>query len=893
MDEWLRPPLLIVAALGVALGFTACDNAGEGSSVPLVLVSNALLADLAKEVAGPGYEVVFPLPSGESRMEWAPSAEVLAKWDGAEIFFKDGSPKPDWAAALEGKAKRVVTPPGEFAFTAALNHRSAGEWVDLISRTLADFAPADASAIATRAETMKQRIAESEAQWAESMTLLGSAQLAGFGTEVAAWAKQSSLEIEATSDLSAFRDMVKSPAASTVFVVGKHDFSQVGAALNAPDAEVLLLDFGLAGEVTDFVSTVAANAKAIEVLLKREEEAEASNEVVMGSRFEREIVPLIENYCLDCHDAETGEGELDFEVYLTEAEAIHEPDLWDSVAQVVEMGEMPPRDKSNQPSDAEREKIIAWVRDLGARWDDGEMGQDPGRTTIRRLNKNEYNYTIRDLFGMRIRPADNFPEETGGESGFDNNADALFLPSLLMENYVEAASVIVEGVYANSKSRSNYLFARPTGAGGAEGAARKTLSAWASRAYRRPVENEELDSLMRIFAGEMKAGKRYDEAMQKPLLAILISSKFLYRAEQEESSRDPYQVDDFDLATRLSYFIWSSMPDKELFGLALKGELSKPEVLEAQVMRMLQDEKARSLSMHFAGQWFGWEQLRSRANPDEDRFPQFTFDLRVALYRESAEFFHHLLQSNASIFDLIDSDYTFLNERLVKHYGISGVSGSQLQKVSLTDPNRGGVLGMGSVLTATSLPLRTSPAVRGKYVLAQLLGTPPPEPPMNVEQLPDDDQAIEAMTFREALAQHREDINCKACHEVIDPIGFGLESFDAIGRWRTTQNGLPLDTEGVMPDGTKFSSPADLKKTILSRKDLFTRNMAEKLLSYALGRDLSPYDRPAVAEITEKVLADGGKIHTAFVEVAKSYPFRYRRNDGFEPKAKTSETASN
>ncbi|MEM7014739.1 MAG: DUF1592 domain-containing protein, partial [Verrucomicrobiota bacterium] len=364
-------------------------------------------------------------------------------------------------------------------------------------------------------------------------------------------------------------------------------------------------------------------------------------------------------------------------------------------------------------------------------------------------------------------------------------------------------------------------------------------------------------------------------------VAILISPHFLYRSEVEKPGRKAYLIDSYDLANRLSYFLWSSMPDPTLFNLAKSGQLQKPEVIEAQVRRMLKDERASALAMHFAGQWFGWEALRSRANPDEKRYPQFTFQLRVAMYRESAEFFEHLLVSNASAYDLIDCNYAFLNEQLANHYRIPGVTGNELRKVQLPNRNRGGVLGMGSVLVATSLPLRSSPAVRGDYVLTELLGIPPPEPPMNVEQLPEDDREVGAKSFREALEQHRQDPNCKSCHETIDPIGFGMENFDAIGRWRTKQNGHDIDAAGVMPDGSQITSPADIKQFVMKDKELFVRTMVEKLLSYALGRELTPYDRPVIAQISEKVIADDGKIVTAFVEVAKSYPFRFRRNEQF------------
>ena len=371
--------------------------------------------------------------------------------------------------------------------------------------------------------------------------------------------------------------------------------------------------------------------------------------------------------------------------------------------------------------------------------------------------------------------------------------------------------------------------------------------------------------------------------MKMPLVAILISPRFLYRPETEKNVRGPYEVDDYDLANRLSYFLWSSMPDDRLFELAASGKLRDPEVFEGEVIRMLGDAKAKSLSMHFAGQWFGWEELRSRVDPDTRKFPEFTFRMRVLMYQESSSFFEHLVRENGSLLDLIDSDYVFVNEDLARHYGIPGVAGPEIRKVASNSPHRGGVLGMASVLTATSLPLRTSPAIRGSWVLTEVLGTPTPAPPMNVPQLPEDDRAIEEATFRKSLEAHRENPNCRACHERIDPLGFGLENFDAIGRWREQQNGHPLDTAGVLPDGTRFASPADLKKILLDQKALFAHNAARKTLTYALARELTPYDRPTVEAIARTLVENDFQTHTLFVEVAKSYPFQHRRNGDYRP----------
>ncbi len=535
------------------------------------------------------------------------------------------------------------------------------------------------------------------------------------------------------------------------------------------------------------------------------------------------IHPMLDHYCLDCHDEANEEGGLQMERFTTEKLALMAPEIWEKAAALVKMGSMPPRDRLDKPSDEERKKFLAWIDTVGERWDSGEFGQDPGRTTIRRLTKNEYNYTMRDLFGLRIRPADNFPEDGGGGDGFDNNADGLYLPPLLMENYVEAAGELVNAIYRNQDTYRRYLFAFPQSSDGLNEAARKVMEHWAPLLYRRPVEKSEIDALVALVRFQADKKKmEYRDAMKMPLLALLISPNFLYRSEKIQPGGMAYKVEDIDLASRLSYFLWSSTPDPELLKLAAEGKLSDPKIYEAQVRRLLVDDKAKSLGMHFAGQWLKWEELRSRAVPDKKRFPRFDFALRVSMYRESSMFFDNLVKENLPLLDLIDSDYTFLNQRLALHYDIPGVTTSAFRKVKLDDPNRGGVIGMGSVLTATSLPLRSSPAVRGNYVLTELLGTPPPAPPMNVPQLPEDDTEIEFTSFRDALTQHRKDPNCKACHIEIDQLGFGLENFDAIGTmaknsWQISRRhvlrgvgatmGLPL-LEAMLPSGRAFAAGA-------------------------------------------------------------------------------------
>jgi hypothetical protein len=314
-----------------------------------------------------------------------------------------------------------------------------------------------------------------------------------------------------------------------------------------------------------------------------------------------------------------------------------------------------------------------------------------------------------------------------------------------------------------------------------------------------------------------------------------------------------------------------------LFKLAGAGKLHTPQVLEAQVRRMLLDPKARAFADNFAGQWLRVRELKTTAQPDGRKYPEFTPALRDAMYGEAVEFFHGLMRDNRSLLEVIDADYTFANEQLAKHYRLEGVKGEAFQRVSLPDRSRGGVLGMGAVLTLTSYPRRTSPVLRGRWVLEEILGTPPPPPPPLIKSLPPDDRPRDGMTFRQRLEQHRQKAECMGCHKRMDPLGFGLENFDGIGRWRTEVSGQPVDASGQMTTGEQFNGPAELKQLLLTRTNDFARNITEKMLAYALGRGLEYYDTPVVKQITKALARDDYRSGTLVTEIIKSYPFQFRR----------------
>jgi mono/diheme cytochrome c family protein len=406
----------------------------------------------------------------------------------------------------------------------------------------------------------------------------------------------------------------------------------------------------------------------------------------------------------------------------------------------------------------------------------------------------------------------------------------------------------------------------------------KVLSTVAQRAYRRPVTPAEVAELTKFVGLATGEGQSVEQGIGLALQAMLVSPHFLFHIEQDRFPNDPtrvHPISDVELASRLSYFLWNSMPDDELLGLAMRGKLRTPEVLDAQVDRMLADPKALALAENFAGQWLEIRNLDS-IRPDPDKFPIWSPELRDAMRTETQLFFTTILRKNRSIVDFIDARYTFLNELLAKYYGIEGVTGPEFRRVSLTTAERGGVLSQASVLAVSSYPTRTSVAIRGKYVLQNILASPPPPPPPDVPAL--DERAVgTTMSLRQQMEAHRANAVCASCHSRMDPLGFGLENYDALGKWRTDDGGFPVDSSGVLPGGKSFSSPAQMRQILVGMLPDFSRCLTEKMLTYALGRGLAAYDRPTVRAITTRLAASGYGLQTLVHEVVRSLPFQSRR----------------
>jgi hypothetical protein len=598
---------------------------------------------------------------------------------------------------------------------------------------------------------------------------------------------------------------------------------------------------------------------------------------IWAADFHQDLLPQLQKHCWDCHNGRKAKGGVRLDGFTNLTSIYRQPKLWETAVRQVEEGLMPPESRKVQPTQEERLALSEGLRDLLDNPAPGVIPLDPGPKIAHRLSRTEYNHTVRDLLGVSLRPADDFPADGGGGGGFDNNASTLFVPPLLLEKYLTAAEDVLAAAPPEALFRHPVTWYRSETA-----AATSNLRDLARRAWRRPVSAPEMARLVAFYQRTRRSGADSRAATLAAAKAVLVSPNFLFRIEQDPSGKTPAPIDDHALASRLSYFLWSSMPDATLFALADAGRLSQPKVLEAQVMRMLADPKARALSEQFVGQWLGIRTLGSVAAPDPQKFPEFTPALREAMVAEPTEFFAGLLREDRSLLELLDSDYTWVNADLARHYGIPGVSGPSFTRVSLPDRRRGGVTGMAAVLTQTSYPQRTSPVLRGKWLLEEVFGTPPPPPPPLVATLSPNDEKREGLTFRQRLEKHRKDPNCAACHARLDPLGFALENFDPVGRWRTEVSGEVIDASGELSGGVVIVGPEALKQVLLERRQLFLRHLTEKMLAYALGRGVEYYDIPAVKRITEVVAADGHRAPRLILEIVRSAPFRLRRGAGFQ-----------
>jgi hypothetical protein len=591
--------------------------------------------------------------------------------------------------------------------------------------------------------------------------------------------------------------------------------------------------------------------------------------------FGEEVVPFVGTYCSRCHGQERQKGGINFGPALKNPGETASNKRWKQAVAIVKAHDMPPDDEDKQPTDAERQKFLDGIGRIKFL-----SSKDPGPFVIRRLTKAEYGNSLRSLFGVDPAVADELPDEVFG-AGYLNS-----LSPLQSEQYLAIANEVLDRILSSGDAPPTKLEKRLFGKTPAAGsdqriAASKVARSIAREAYRRPPAEAELDVLLQVFDLGRENKLSYPAALRLMLKAILVSPQFLFitPAVEAEPGHEIVPLDDYQLASRLSYLLWATLPDTELSALADRGRLHEPAVLKAQVRRLLQDQRSRALFDGFGAQWLGLDGLANKTF-DTTKFPQMTPAMRSAMYDEARLFFDSIVRENRSVVSLVDSDYTFLNGTIATLYGLEKkVSGTRWRKVKLTDANRGGILGMPGVLATTSFPNRTSPVKRGVWVLEQVLGEQVPPPPPNVPALEKQDQKTVAnLTLRQRTELHRTDAVCANCHKILDPIGFGLENFDAIGRWRDQDDtGGSIDAAGELPGGKRFSSPKELKSIIAARKDDLARNLTEKLLAYALCRQLEGYDEIVVDHLMEATAKDGYRMETLIAEIATSYPFTHRR----------------
>jgi hypothetical protein len=772
----------------------------------------------------------------------------------------------------------------------------------------------------------------------------------------------------------------------------------------------------------------------------------------------KDVFAFVDRNCAGCHNAKVKNGDIDLASLRTGKTFDDDREIWEKAVEKLKTGQMPPPGLPKPPA-AQSKEFVHYLEAEFARQDKA-IRPDAGTISARRLNRAEYNNTIRDLFGVDLKPADAFPADAAA-FGFSNISDALTLSPALLENYLDAAEMVIRktlsdppklkpsAVHYSSPVRMNILRGQrntpkdmvnydhtglstlhsmhvlhrfpvdaeysfrvvlnghrpdrsesarpalwldgrmvkewevdatdlegqvvevrtrvtagehlisasylknyhglPAAYGGPEPSRRpaaptlsstrgklsqedietlrklgtrvktdgveeridnrfesidvggpfaqeskpsaeamrriyicqektaacrqKIVANFATKAFRRPVRAQEIAQYTAVAA---------KEGIPTALQAILVSPQFLYRIEQDRpaaAGQSFVPVSNYELASRLSYFLWSSMPDDQLFALAANGTLRQPAVLAAQVRRMLKDAKADALVEEFGGQWLQFKNI-DIARPDAERFPAFDDGLRQAMRRETSLFLANVMRGDAPVLDILDANYTFLNDRLAWFYGVKGVTGPEFRRVDMTGTNRGGgILAHGSMLTTSSYSTRTSPVLRGAWVLEHLLNSPPPPPPPSVPAL-DDTKVGQTATLRTQMEQHRKNTACASCHARMDPLGFGLENFNAIGAWRDEDGKLPVDAAGALIDGRTFQTPGELRAILKTERQAFVEGLTEKLMIYALGRGLERYDKPVLKSIAGRAPAQGYRFSELALSVVNSLPFQAKRPKG-------------
>ncbi|MBL8210437.1 MAG: DUF1592 domain-containing protein [Bryobacterales bacterium] len=595
---------------------------------------------------------------------------------------------------------------------------------------------------------------------------------------------------------------------------------------------------------------------------------------------------FLKQYCAGCHQPKSALGGFDVSI-MTEASFNERPRLWSKALSRVREHEMPPVNAAKPPLE-ERESFTAFV-DKSLRTAACGDGIQAARALTKRLNRAEFGATVGHLLNIHVNAGAALPNEGAGGEGFDNAAETLFLSPVHAEKYLDAAKIAMDYAMSDPRSRAVFLPAEPGEGISPEEAARKVIALNLPRAFRRGVTDAEIEKYMAYFRRSQKKGDSFRTSISYALQAVLISPNFLFRIEEPNTSTEPRLVPDYQMASRLSYFLWGSMPDDTLLDLAKAGKLQDPEVLKTEVQRMLKAEKTREFAENFVEQWLNTRELGRDIKPDEKLFPEYYDQETTSGIRyEPILFFQEIIQNDLSLLELIDSNWTVMSNKLQKFYGHAATKGLRQQPRRVDLPAsagyRGGLLGMTAILAVTSMPTRTSPVLRGKWIMDAMLGTPAPPPPPNVPGLDTaHKEGAAPKSIRERLEQHRQNPNCAGCHNRIDPWGFALENFDVMGKWRTEDMGAPVDAKSKLPDGTVIEGVQGLKNLLMERKDLVIRNLTSKMMGYALGRSLTLEDYCAVDAIVEKLKKERYSSQALIREIVLSTPFRYQAGEGAKP----------
>ena len=605
--------------------------------------------------------------------------------------------------------------------------------------------------------------------------------------------------------------------------------------------------------------------------------------VVMGAEFQE----LLAKYCYECHGEKEVEAEIDFKTIKDFKSYYENYDVLKYSLMNVEAREMPP--KKSDISIKDRKKLISHLKKI-IREIETFANDDPGPSPVRRLSSVEYDNSIEAVTGLRLNLSEMFPANGTAGEGFSNDHSAMNVTALQFEKFFEAAQQIsshslfdldkgfvFKRETVNIPSEPDKIFFKENNSSSNNSdkilKLKKHIEKFIFKVFRFPQEQSEIDRMTMDF---LEDTQRFGVQMASRLFIIrcFASTKFIFRIE--EKAEEKRRVTGYELASRLSYFIWSSPPDKELYALAETGELLRKEVIIYEVERMLKDDRSRALADNFAAEWLKFGEIKDRVTADQEKFPFFTIDVANDLYEESARYFDYILKEDMSVLDVIDSDYTFANNRLAEIYKIPKY-GFGFKKVRVTDRTRGGMLTHGSILTITSLPKRTSPIHRGNWIISSILGTPTPPPPPNAGMLPEETNTVKGDSLEALLAEHRNSPACKGCHQKIDPAGFPLENYDAVGRWRETyENNQPVENIGTIADKS-ITGPGELKDYLMDKKHLFIRNISQKMFGYALGRKINVGDLYSIKQMEMNLQRHDYRIFALVATIALSNQFQYKR----------------